>query len=143
MVPARLYHSFAKKGALKWRIRRANLPEPRTLQTFPFGSVRICRLGTMSDDFRTCELCEVTYNAPAFNVVNNPHRCDPGALAARIVSLKDALRSERKRWQPKQGCGHAFDCAVHNAPTLPSGPCDCGAGKDAIEMPAQAYALNR
>lgn len=24
-------------------------------------------------------------------------------------------------------CGHASDCAVHNAPALPVGPCDCGA----------------
>lgn len=23
-------------------------------------------------------------------------------------------------------CGHASDCAVHNAPALPVGPCDCG-----------------
>lgn len=25
---------------------------------------------------------------------------------------------------------HASDCAVHNAPALPVGPCDCGAGQD-------------
>lgn len=25
------------------------------------------------------------------------------------------------------GDGHASDCAVHNAPALPVGPCDCGA----------------
>lgn len=23
--------------------------------------------------------------------------------------------------------GHASDCAVHNAPAIPVGPCDCGA----------------
>ena len=25
---------------------------------------------------------------------------------------------------------HASDCAVHNAPAMPAGPCDCGAGID-------------
>lgn len=25
-------------------------------------------------------------------------------------------------------CEHASDCAVHNAPALPVGPCDCGHG---------------
>lgn len=24
------------------------------------------------------------------------------------------------------GCEHASDCAVHNEPALPNGPCDCG-----------------
>lgn len=24
-------------------------------------------------------------------------------------------------------CGHASDCAVHNEPAFPAGPCDCGA----------------
>ena len=37
------------------------------------------------------------------------------------------------RWRPipapptGEG-GHASDCALHNAPALPVGPCDCGAG---------------
>ena len=30
--------------------------------------------------------------------------------------------------KPKQAeIVHASDCAVHNAPALPTGPCDCGA----------------
>jgi hypothetical protein len=88
--------------------------------------VRLFRLSTMSD-FRTCELCDLDYNAATFNAASNPHRCEPEALVARIVALKEALKSERKRSQPKQGCGHTVDCAVHNSPALPSGPCDCGA----------------
>jgi hypothetical protein len=25
-----------------------------------------------------------------------------------------------------EGCEHASDCAVHNGPAYPAGPCDCG-----------------
>lgn len=25
------------------------------------------------------------------------------------------------------GCDHASDCALHNEPASPAGPCDCGA----------------
>ena len=78
-------------------------------------------------NFRTCELCDRDYNAATFNAASNPHRCEPEALVARILALKEALKSERKRSQPKQGCGHTADCAVHNGLELPVGPCDCGA----------------
>jgi hypothetical protein len=30
-------------------------------------------------------------------------------------------------------CRHLSDCAVHNAPAMPNGPCDCGPDWDAIE----------
>lgn len=26
----------------------------------------------------------------------------------------------------RESCEHASDCAVHNEPALPAGPCDCG-----------------
>ena len=29
----------------------------------------------------------------------------------------------------KDGTIHASDCAVHNMPAYPNGPCDCGANK--------------
>jgi hypothetical protein len=32
-------------------------------------------------------------------------------------------------------CGHASDCAVHNMPAMPNGPCDCGASPPAREVP--------
>ncbi len=76
-------------------------------------------------DFRTCEFCDVTFNA--HTAATDPHRCEPAGLVARIVALKEALRFERKRSQPKQGCGHTADCAVHNGSELPVGLCDCGA----------------
>jgi len=88
--------------------------------------VRLFKLSTMSD-FRTCELCDVVFNAHTSNSATDPHRCGPAALVARIVALKQALKSERKRSKPKQGYGHAANCAVHNGPELPIGPCDCGA----------------
>jgi len=68
-------------------------------------SVRLFKLSTMSD-FRTCELCDVVFNAHMSNAATDPHRCEPAALVARILALKEALKSERKRSQPKQGCGH-------------------------------------
>ena len=92
--------------------------------------MRLFKLRAMSD-FKTCELCDVVFNAQTSNSATNPHRCEPAALVARIIALKQALKSERKRSQPKQGCGHAIDCAVHNSPPLPSGPCDCGAAPTA------------
>lgn len=39
-------------------------------------------------------------------------------LCSEPASLHDCLAGE-------QGCGHASDCAVHNAPALPVGDCDC------------------
>ena len=36
------------------------------------------------------------YNADTFNAASSPHRCEPAALVARIVALKEALKSERK-----------------------------------------------
>lgn len=45
------------------------------------------------------------------------------------------LSEQRYRWllslataTPKIGDGHWSDCAVHNAPALEPGPCDCGQG---------------
>ena len=34
------------------------------------------------------------------------------------------------------GCGHKSDCALHNAPALPLGPCSCGAAeaKSVVEL---------
>jgi hypothetical protein len=86
--------------------------------------------------FTTCELCEVVFNAETSNAATNPHRCEPADLVTRIVALKEALKSERKRSQPKQGCGHTVDCAVHSSPGLPSEPCDCGAALGVEEHPA-------
>jgi hypothetical protein len=33
----------------------------------------------------------------------------------------------RKKREKEEAVQHASDCAVHNAPALPIGPCDCGA----------------
>jgi hypothetical protein len=43
-------------------------------------------------------------------------------LAARLAEARDAA-----------GDGHASDCATHNEPAMPNGPCDCGASS-AITM---------
>src|SRR5580658_6730875 len=84
--------------------------------------------------FKTCELCNQYFNTETTNPGSNPHKCEPSALVARILALKGRLRSQREEWQPRQGCGHAYDCAVHNAPALelPNGPCDCGATREEI-----------
>jgi hypothetical protein len=101
-------------------------------------------------DFKTCELCDVVFNARTSNSATDPHRCEPEALVARILPLKEALKYERKRSQPKQGCGHTVDCAVHNSSELPSGPCDCGAAlaaevhlAPAMEGPFNGESQNR
>jgi len=36
---------------------------------------------------------------------------------------------------------HASDCAVHNAPALPPGPCDCGAEAELATLRAILRAL--
>jgi len=38
-----------------------------------------------------------------------------------------ALLSPRDTDQPTNAMAHASDCAIHSAPALPVGPCDCGA----------------
>lgn len=43
----------------------------------------------------------------------------------RRLHALDASKPEPQA-QISSCCGHASDCAVHNAPALPAGPCDCG-----------------
>ncbi len=43
--------------------------------------------------------------------------------ADEIAILRKKLRSVRQIVLDVEG--HASDCAVHNAPALPPGPCDC------------------
>lgn len=45
-----------------------------------------------------------------------------GIVLASLANAVDAARGEVR---------HASDCAVHNAPALPVGPCNCGAVKSA------------
>jgi hypothetical protein len=40
-------------------------------------------------------------------------------------------------------CGHASDCAVHNEPAFPAGPCDCGAEKSNALRPDHPLAPGR
>ena len=36
-----------------------------------------------------------------------------------------------KNYKPEPCCEHSSDCAVHNMPAYPNGPCSCGAEKKA------------
>ncbi len=67
---------------------------------------------------------------------------------AEVLHIPDAGPMSLARWSATSGyqfcsCGkwhfvtlapadeivHASDCALHNEPAYPAGPCDCGAGK--------------
>ena len=49
---------------------------------------------------------------------------DPEAFKRRLKKLVEAPPPKSiKERQSK----HASDCAVHNGPAMPAGPCDCGA----------------
>jgi hypothetical protein len=37
--------------------------------------------------------------------------------------------------------GHASDCARHNAPAFPAGPCDCDVGKRLMEVRSHLLSL--
>lgn len=41
-----------------------------------------------------------------------------------MTNAKTAVRLRAAPWMTVQ---HASDCATHNEPALPAGPCDCGA----------------
>jgi hypothetical protein len=41
------------------------------------------------------------------------------------VTLDDFLRATQHPGNCVD-CGHTSDCALHNAPAMPLGPCDCG-----------------
>lgn len=49
----------------------------------------------------------------------------------------------KKNSQSRRCCKHSSDCAVHNAPALDVGPCDCGAFKSKTKKAAveQQYAF--
>ncbi len=63
----------------------------------------------------------------------------PGWPYRLVYSLGRIISVETKMEKSK----HASDCAVHNAPALPIGPCDCGAlippdGVERIRKPNKA-----
>lgn len=45
-------------------------------------------------------------------------------LKMAITGIEPATSADVERLRPKPG--HASDCAVHNMPAFPNGPCDCG-----------------
>ncbi|WP_205194978.1 hypothetical protein [Burkholderia sp. Ax-1719] len=52
-------------------------------------------------------------------------------MLGRAVEIMDRRANHCECAACKNGVTHASDCAVHNAPALPIGPCDCGAQPDA------------
>ena len=69
-------------------------------------------------------------------------------ILADIKEVKEALAltSTKCEEQPAHcrcaacmnGTLHASDCAVHNAPAYPAGPCDCGAAQEPVDLKEQA-----
>ena len=51
--------------------------------------------------------------------------CQLCKLSSRMQRLKDEVDAETDAMNA--AAKHASDCAVHNAPAEPRGPCDCGA----------------
>lgn len=49
---------------------------------------------------------------------------DPRAFDRALKQLADSPPTEAVQKRKMQ---HASDCAIHNGPALPAGPCDCGA----------------
>jgi hypothetical protein len=61
---------------------------------------------------------------------------DAGGKANALFNLRAiilaAAAAEEQRLK-EMGKQHASDCAVHNAPALPVGPCDCGAAESKLK----------
>lgn len=60
-----------------------------------------------------------------------PHKLGPNTTAWNVGELRASLKA--KSWAPKDVQAaqrsapiHNSDCAVHNEPAMPAGPCDCG-----------------
>lgn len=59
----------------------------------------------------------------------------PGGRTRGAIELHDAATAYARSVEERGSCQcpacatiqHASSCAVHNAPALPNGPCDCGA----------------
>ncbi len=57
--------------------------------------------------------------------------------ASEPMILRTVDREDTREGCQDGECGHASDCAVHNEPAMPAGPCDCG-----FCSPRQPVALN-
>jgi hypothetical protein len=47
------------------------------------------------------------------------------AMDRCLTCVEAEIRAKYHLDAPESCCGHASDCAVHNAPALPTGSCDC------------------
>lgn len=65
-------------------------------------------------------------------VKRRPPPGGPAAFYAVRIFLAKQPRSVReyvmRQLDYDEAAKHASDCAVHNGPALPVGPCDCGSG---------------
>lgn len=71
---------------------------------------------------------------------DSPRICSTAKTCAGLFGTKQQCAAPMAPAEPERtgcqggACLHASDCAVHNAPALPAGPCDCGV----TMAPAQA-----
>lgn len=73
-------------------------------------------------------------NAEFLAAIAAPAAVDVGAAQAETAQAAAT-------WCQCPACApvlHASDCAVHNAPALPVGPCDCCAAPGLVPLPATA-----
>ena len=77
----------------------------------------------------------------------HPDDSPPNPCAERyaLAECRAAAQAETAQaapaWCQCPACApvaHASDCAVHNAPALPVGPCDCGAASGMLLLPREA-----
>ena len=75
-----------------------------------------------------------------------------GTQAARPMTTSEALTLAEKNWtvslrpvyfHEREAAIHKSDCALHNGPALPPGPCDCGASNIPFVLDADHFVVVR
>lgn len=74
-------------------------------------------------------------------ISHEPLRSDAKNLVPLIDEALAAYHQEFHLLDAAQEVQHDSDCAVHNAPALPVGPCDCGARRSRQVDPASVLEL--
>lgn len=124
-------------------------------ETFDQAARRVPELATLSDKAISKTLAqgmELVDTIPGYSLMQYVAAVgtQPSLFVFRSTTLPEASPATKGQCNDERACGacfsgqvqceHASDCAQHNEPAMPAGPCDCGAAPAPQVTPADVEA---